>query len=56
MWGPILASLASTLLPMAAKKLATIPIANQIFKTVSPFVSSVMPILGKVFGSDESPK
>lgn len=43
MWGSLLSSLASTLLPFAAKKLATVPLANQLFKTISPIMSTVMP-------------
>lgn len=43
MWGSILSSLATSLLPFAAKKLATIPLANQIYKSVTPILSSVIP-------------
>ena len=43
MWGPLLGGLAQTLIPFAAKKLAQLPIANTIFKTISPIMSTVVP-------------
>lgn len=42
----VLGSLASSLLPLAAKKLATIPLAQQVFKTITPVLNTVMPVLG----------
>lgn len=43
MWGALLGSLATNLIPFAAKKLSQIPLANNIYKTISPILSSVMP-------------
>lgn len=42
----ILGGLGRALLPLAAKKLASIPIAQQAFKTISPILSTIMPTIG----------
>ena len=41
----LLGGLARTLLPFAAKKLASIPLAQQVFKSVRPIMSTIMPTI-----------
>jgi hypothetical protein len=43
--GGILGTAAKTLIPFAAKKLASIPIANQVFRTVRPILGAALPML-----------
>jgi hypothetical protein len=49
----ILGGLARAFLPLAAQKLATIPFAQKVFKTIQPIMSMAAPVLSQAFENQE---